>query len=185
MRDARFVQVDRTLAGPVTLRLDPGEHLAQTFPSASAAAVVALLAAGIARATSGRVFVGEFDPRIQPVQVKRLVGYVPHEAVPHEFSSLRAYIEYRAALWGLPAEFALARARVLLEQLDGIHEAFAYPLAGALLARPQLLVLDRPQAAYAPQIIAVAGDAAIFSTHVAPDQARHFADGCARETLAL
>ena len=43
-----------------------------------------------------------------------------------------------------------------------MHEAFAYPLVGALIAMPKLLVLDRPQPAYAEQILAAAGRRAVL-----------------------
>jgi len=65
-------------------------------------------------------------------------------------------------------------ARLLLERLEGVHEAFAYPLVGALLAEPRLLVLDRPQAAYAAQIVSAAGASALFSTHTSQRDAQRF-----------
>jgi ABC-2 type transport system ATP-binding protein len=175
MRDAAFVRGNETIVSPLTCSLAPGERSALRFESTREAATVALMAAGIVKASSGRIFIGEFDPRIQPVQAKRIVGYVPHEAVPHEFATFFGYIEYRSALWGLQRERSIADAAALLETLRDVHEAFAYPLIGALIARPALLVLDRPQAAYAPQILTVAGDCAVFSTHVSQREATSFA----------
>ena len=177
MRDAAFKRGSHVLVSPVTVEVTLGERVARSFSTAREAAIVALMAAGIAKATSGRVFVGEFDPRIQPVQVRRLVGYVPHEAVPHEFTSFEGYIEYRAMLWNLPLDETVAAALALRERMDGVHEAFAYPLIGALVARPDLLVLDRPQSAYAPQIRDVSGRAAIFSTHLSEREAQRFLFG--------
>jgi ABC-2 type transport system ATP-binding protein len=174
LRDATFVHRGATAAGPVTIVLGEGERLAYACATDRSASVVALMAAGLVKATSGSVFIGAFDPRIQPVQVKRIVGFVPHEAVPHAFATFSRYIEYRAALWGLPQAQAVVRARALLARLDGVHEAFAYPLVGALLAQPRLLVLDRPQSAYAPQILAAAGTCAILSTHASAADAQRF-----------
>ena len=56
-----------------------------------------------------------------------------------------------------------------------MHEAFAYPLIGALIGMPRLLVIDRPQAAYARQILDVAGDRALLSTHANAAAAQAFA----------
>lgn len=182
MREARFARRGIAGAGPVDVLLSEGGNAALTFATEMEASIVALMAAGLVKATSGRVFVDHFDPRIQPVQVKRVVGYVPHEAVPNEFDSFERYVEYRAALWSLPVAATVARANALLAGLDGVHEAFAYPLIGALLARPRLLVLDRPQAAYAPHILAASGGAAIFSTHRSAGEARHFSERCASGT---
>ncbi len=174
LRAAAFVERGCFTVAPVTLSLDEAETLAYACASERSAAVLALMAAGIVRANAGSVFIGAFDPRIQPVQVKRLAAYVPHEAVPHEFSSFGQYVEYRAALWGLPRAQTVVRARRLLERLDGVHEAFAYPLVGALLAQPRLLVLDRPQAAYAGQILECANGCAVFSTHVSERETQRF-----------
>jgi ABC-type taurine transport system ATPase subunit len=174
MRDAAYDIRGTNIVSPTTISLGETEQLALACATERCAAVIALMAAGIARPTSGSVFIGAFDPRIQPVQVKRIAGYVPHEAVPHEFSSFTRYVEYRAALWGLPRAQAIVRARLLLERLEGVHEAFAYPLVGALLAEPRLLVLDRPQAAYAVQIVGAATGCALFSTHTSQREAQRF-----------
>ncbi len=174
MRAASFVRAEQTLVSPLTLEIEYGEQLAKAFPTSLQASIVAMMAAGVVKATNGRVFVSEYDPIIQPVQVKRLVGFVPHEAVPQQFRSFAGYIEYRAALWSIPPKDALDRASLILSQLEGVHEAFAYPLAGALVARPELLVLDRPQAAYAKQILAVAGSISVFSTHASVREADAF-----------
>ncbi len=56
-----------------------------------------------------------------------------------------------------------------------MHEAFAFPLIGALIAQPQLVVLDRPQAAYAQRILAVVQGRALLSTHVQAESASAFA----------
>lgn len=177
MREAAFEQRGTALVEPATMLLGEGEHLAYACTSEREAAVLAMMAAGLVKPTRGRIYIAAFDPRIQPVQVKRIAGYVPHDAVPHEFSSFTKYVEYRAALWGLPRAQSIVRARALLEKLEGVHEAFAYPLCGALLAQPRLLVLDRPQAAYAAQISAAAEGCGIFSTHASERDAQRFISG--------
>jgi ABC-type taurine transport system ATPase subunit len=175
MRAASYARGGRTVVPATTLSLGENERIAHACGDSDAAMIIALLAAGLVKPSSGRVFVAAFDPRIQPVQVKRIVGFVPHEALPHDFPSFTRYIEFRATLWGLPRAQSVVRARALLARLEGVHEAFAYPLIGALLSQPRLLVLDRPQAAYAQQILEVAHDCAIFSTHVSERDAQRFA----------
>ncbi len=178
MRDATFVHRGTQLVAAQTLGLEEGGRLAHPCANNRAASIVAMMAAGLVRATGGCVFVGAFDPRIQPVHVKRMVGYVPHDALPYEFSTFERYIEYRAELWQLPQAESVVRARRIFAGLEGIHESFAYPLAGALVARPRLLVLDRPQALYAPQIVEAAGTCAIFSTHGSKNDAARFIEAC-------
>lgn len=179
MRDAIFRRGGEVLVTAQNAELEEGGRIAHACESNRAAAIVAMMAAGLVRASAGAVYVGAFDPRIQPVHVKRLAGYVPHDALPNEFASFEQYIEYRAALWQLPQAESVVRARRILDGLDGIHESFAYPLAGALIAQPRLLVLDRPQAVYGPQIIEVAKSCAIFSTHGTESEAARFRDASA------
>jgi hypothetical protein len=183
IRDARFVRGRSVLLDTFSVDVGAGQRLARTFTAPREAAIAALIAAGIVRASEGRVFIADYDPRIQPVQCKRIAGYVPHEAIPLELRSFEDYIEYRAALWGIDRLRAIAHAEILLEQLAGIHEAFAYPLVGALLPSPRLLVLDRPQAAYALRILNIAR-CAIFSTHCTAADASAYAPPNIGEGLA-
>jgi hypothetical protein len=147
MRDASFANATAR-AGPLTLDLEPGGRVALTFSSSQEATIVALMAAGIAKATTGSVFIGDYDPRLQSVHCKRIAGFVPHEP--------------------------LQLARLLCERLEGMHEAFSYPLIGALIATPQLIVLDRPQPAYASQILRAVEGRALLSTHAHPSNAAAF-----------
>jgi hypothetical protein len=164
MRSASF-RLGSWSAGPVTLDVEPGELAARTFASPREAAVVALMAAGIVKASNGCVLIGDYDPRIQSVHCKRIAGLVPHEPVALHDRDFGAYIAYRAALWNVDARRALAQASALRSALGDMHEAFAFPLIGALIANPELVVLDRPVPAYAERILRVAEGRALFSTH--------------------
>jgi hypothetical protein len=184
MREACF-HARGASVGPVTVDVAPGERVARAFPSGRDAAVVALMAAGIVKAGSGIVLVGEFDPRVQSVHCKRIAGYVPHAPSRIADSEFERYVAYRAALWNVDPMRATAHAKLLMERLAGVHEAFAYSIAGALIASPALLVLDRPQPAYARHILAAAGPRAIFSTHVTASAAKEFAAAAADALPAM
>lgn len=160
--------------GPVTVSVEAGEHVARVFANGRDAAVAALMAAGVVKAGSGSVLIGEFDPRVQSVHCKRIVGYVPHAPSRIADSEFERYVAYRAALWNVDPMRANAHAKLLLERLSGMHEALAYSIAGALISSPSLLVLDRPQPEYAQQVFAAAGARAIFSTHVTEFAAEAF-----------
>ena len=180
MRDTGFLLGNRMLFESENVELADGECAARCCGSEQAASALALTAAGIVKATHGDVYIGEFDPRIQPAQAKRLVGFVPYETVPRDFTALDDYVAYRAALWSLDRKASIVRARMLMAQLQGVHESIAIPLAGALLSAPRLIVLDRPQLVYAERIMAVTAPAAVFSTHTSAHNAHAFA---ARGTL--
>lgn len=123
------------------------------------------MASAIVKASSGTVLIGDYDPKVQSVHCKRIATLVPHEPLVIDDNDFFTYISYRAALWGIEPAIARKRAALLRERLGGVHEAFAFPVIGALIGMPQLLVLDRPQAAYAASILDVAEGRAILSTH--------------------
>ena len=158
----------------MTLEVYPGELAARTFASAREAAVVALMAAGIAKASNGSVLIADYDPRVQSVHCKRIAGFVAHEPLALDERDFGAYVAYRAALWNVDAGHAFARAAELRAALGDMHEAFAVPLIGALIANPELVVLDRPVPAYAERILRVTEGCAVFSTHTNVAAARSF-----------
>lgn len=164
MREATFSGAG-LFVGPVTIDLERRERAALTCTSARDAEIVAMMATGIVKPTSGCVLVGDYDPRVQSVACKRIATLVPHEPFSLNESEFDRYIVYRAALWNVELARARMQVRLLQKRLAGMHEAFAYPLIAALIGTPKLVVLDRPQPAYAGQILEAIGSRATLSTH--------------------
>jgi hypothetical protein len=176
MRDATFARADVT-AGPVTLDLDRDQRVALHCQSAKEASILALLATGIVKATAGCVLINDFDPRVQSVHCKRAAALVSHEPLTLEESEFARYIAYRAALWNIDPNRARTHASLLRKRLAGMHEALAYPLIGALIGMPRLVVLDRPEPVYARLILDAVDGRALLSTHADAAAARAFAPG--------
>jgi len=184
MREAAFA-ARGAAAGPIALDVAPGERVARVFAGSREAEIAALMAAGIVKATSGSVLIDQYDPRIQPAHCKRVVAFVPYAPLPLvDDREFERYVAYRAALWNVDATRAVAHARLVLELLHGMHEAFAYPLAAALAGSPRLVVLDRPQPVYAAQMLAAIGPRAAFSTHLDAAAAAAFAPAASGIVLA-
>ena len=162
MRDAAYARRGETIVAPTSLDLGPGHRLTHVAANAREARGLAMLAAGLARATAGSVSIGEYDPRVQPAHCKRIAAFVAHDPLPLSQIDTAHYIAYRAALWDIDPDDARVRAQALLERLAPMHEAFAFPIAAALVPSPHLLVLDRPQAAFVPQILAAAAGCAVL-----------------------
>jgi hypothetical protein len=167
MRDASYSSRGMTIVPPTTLDVNAGERVTRRVSDAREAEIIAMMAAALVRPTRGNVLIGEYDPRVQAVHCKLLAGFVPHDPLPLREMGFQRYIEYRAALWDIDRERALALAELLASRLRSLHEAFAYPLVGALVANPQILVLDRPQPDAREAIYAAAGSCAIFETELA------------------
>ena len=173
MRNASF-EAGGASVGPLPLQVSPGERTELSFGLAREAGVAALLAAGIVKASSGRVLIGDYDPRVQSIHCKRIAGFVPHEPLSLSERDFARYIAYRAALWNVDPHRAAAHDAYLRERLGEMHEAFAYPLIGALIALPELVVLDSPPLVYADQILGAIDARAVFSTHTNAPAARAF-----------
>ncbi len=166
MRDARFTDGAHAEIGPLTLDVPLGASVVRPCASSREAAIVARMAAGLVKVRSGSISIGDYDPTVQPVHCKRLAAFVGHDPAHLEERDFARYIGYRAALCGIDPAAALADAEKLMERLAGIHPAFAFPIAGALIASPIVVVMDRPAEAFAAQIRAAVEPRALFSTHV-------------------
>jgi hypothetical protein len=162
MRDAAYVRRGETIVAPVNLALLPSERRVLRCASAREAYASAMMACALLRASAGTVTVGAYDARVQPAHCKRLAGYVAHDPLPLSQIDADRYLAYRAALWNLDPAQARERAAAVFRQLHGIHEAFAYPFVAALLPEPQVLVLDRPQPEWLPQMLAATGECAVL-----------------------
>ncbi|MFN2527701.1 MAG: hypothetical protein ABR584_03190 [Candidatus Baltobacteraceae bacterium] len=173
MREATFRRADSTLFAPLTMTIDYGACAELTCDTTISAGIAARLAAGIMKCTEGNVFVADFDPKIQPVQVKALVGFLPSER-PRNPLPAEEYFAYRAALWGLEKTASMQKGRTLLAMLDGLEPGEAALLAGIFLHGPRLLVLERPRDGVrdaAEALKAVTPPSALFITYGPSDRA--------------
>lgn len=140
---------------------------------------------GILRPTEGTISVMGGDPADPATRLR--VGYMPETAYYYPYLNARELLEFYGGLCGMDRRAVRARADVLLEQVD-LAEAAERPLktcskgmlqragiAQALLADPDLLVLDEPFTGLDPlarirfrkllQRLREAGKSIFFSSH--------------------
>jgi hypothetical protein len=177
--DARFERDGDAIVPPFSLELLAGERASLRLPDARAASVAARMAAGVVKATCGTLFIGDFDPRIQPVQAKRLVGFVPRggafggsgrlpwisRAGPGAAARDRCeVVDFHAALYEVDREDARRRVRAVLSLIDE-DDGAGFALALALIRPIALLVVDEPSARFERYVAdVVAPDTAVLTT---------------------
>jgi ABC-type Na+ transport system ATPase subunit NatA len=175
--DAAFEPPRTAGVAPFSVALEAGERGGLTLPSAAAASIAARLAAGMVKITGGTLFIGDYDPRIQPVQAKRMVGFVPRDGrfgdAPREpilVPDLRAVVDFHAALYEVERDVARRAAAAVLDAFGGQSD-LAVACALALIRPVALLVLDQVPAAAEEIVAGLAGErTAILTTRWAAVQ---------------
>jgi ABC-2 type transport system ATP-binding protein len=148
------------------------------------------IAATVTRPTSGQVLLDGADVVARPDLLRRNLGYLPQDFGVYPHLTAREFLGYLAAMKGLPARRAKTRIGELLELVD-LAGAGKRPLgkfsggmlrrvgiAQALLADPQVLIVDEPTAGLDPEqrvsfrnlLADLAADRVVLlSTHIVSD----------------
>ena len=173
---------------PLTLDLAENAFLCLVGPSGCGKSTTLRIVAGLLRADAGRVSVLGHDVATEPTEAKRVLAFLPDDALVYGKLDAVEYLEFVAGLWGIDASVAATRAEELLRWLElwpkareraetysrGMRQKLA--LAGALIHEPQVLILDEPltglDAAAARQVKDLliervrAGGTVILTTHI-------------------
>lgn len=145
------------------LTIYKGEVFGLLGPNGAGKSTTILLLLGLTEASGGKVSVCGFNPLLQPIEVKKRIGYLPDDVGFYEHRSGLENLLYTARLNRIPKEEALRRARRLLEEVglsaDGDKKAGAYSrgmrqrlgLADVLIKAPSIIILDEPTLGIDPQ----------------------------------
>jgi ABC-2 type transport system ATP-binding protein len=140
----------------LSFRVQPGEVLGFLGPNGAGKTTTMRIVAGFLAPTSGRALVCGFDIETQGVEAKRRLGYLPEGAPSYPEMTPRSFLEFVAAVRGIPPEkrrqrldevFALLHLERVLEQsIDTLSKGYKrrVGLAQAILHDPEVLILDEP-----------------------------------------
>ena len=179
--------------GPVTavdgisFSVARGEVLGFLGPNGAGKTTTMRIVTGYLPASAGSVTVCGFDVLRQPIEVKRRIGYLPEGAPAYGDMSPAGLLGFVADLRALKGPERKRRLETVVEQLQ-LGEVLHRPietlskgfkrrvgLAQAILADPEVLILDEPTDGLDPNqkhevrllLNAMAGDKAIvISTHI-------------------
>ena len=157
-------------------------------PNGSGKSTTMKMMLGLVKPDSGSISVLGHDPQREPIEVKRLIGYVPESPRLYEFLTANEYIEFLYTVHGFDPKAQQSRASEFYEAFEltghenemmgGFSHGMKQKMAiiGALLAKPRLLILDEPLGGLDPKSARIVKDllhslahegvTTIFSTHI-------------------
>jgi ABC-2 type transport system ATP-binding protein len=150
----------------VSFTVGRGEIFGLLGPNGAGKTTTILMMLGLTDVTSGSVSVLGYDPARQPLQVKRLIGYLPDTVGFYDHMTARDNLSYTAALIGIPRaerdrRIASAIQRVGLEAVEhhkvdtfsrGMRQRLG--LAEILMKQAEIAILDEPTSGLDPQATA-------------------------------
>lgn len=158
IRQLRKAYRDVLALDGIDLHIAPGEVLGLIGPNGAGKSTLASIVAGLTRADSGTVLVGDRDVTKDPASARALVGFSGQELGLAQPLSTRENVSFHAALAGLRGRALRARVDETLValRLDQLASRPVHALSGgekrrvhtamALVQRPPLLLLDEPTA---------------------------------------
>lgn len=142
------------------LEVKRGEVFGLIGPNGSGKSTTIKMILGLIRPTKGTVRLFGLDPRMKAARSR--LGYLPELSRLHPFLTAEETVMYYAGLSGMSRPIAKARTAELLEELNISHVAkrtvggFSkgmarrVAIASALVASPELLILDEPASGLDP-----------------------------------
>ncbi|MBI1298244.1 ATP-binding cassette domain-containing protein [bacterium] len=147
---------EQVVVDGLNLRIRRGEIFGFLGPNGAGKTTTIKMIVGLLRPTAGRVVVAGHDVWVDPLAAKAAFGYVPDRSLLYERLTGVEYLQFLAQMRSIDQAEADREIDYLLDLLDLTSDAHklsgAYSfgmkrklaLAGALLHRPPVLILDEP-----------------------------------------
>jgi ABC-2 type transport system ATP-binding protein len=177
----------KTAVNGVSFTVQRGEVLGFLGPNGAGKSTSMRMITGFIPPTAGTVHVGEFNMIEQPIQAKRLIGYLPENAPAYGDMTVSGFLSFCAELRGLKGEARRKAVERVVEMcfLEAVFHQSVETLskgyrhrtcfAQSIIHDPEVLVLDEPTDGLDPNqkhevrtLIRRMGEkkAIIFSTHI-------------------
>jgi ABC-2 type transport system ATP-binding protein len=174
----------------VSFRVETGEILGFLGPNGAGKTTTMRMITGFLPPSAGRVLLADVDVTQKPLEAKRELGYLPETLALYPEMRVREYVAFRAALCGVASRERKARVDEAIEKCF-VNDVASKPignlskgyrqrvgLAGALVHKPSVLVLDEPTVGLDPRQIVKVRDlirdlkkdhTILLSTHILPE----------------
>ncbi|MGA9115398.1 MAG: ATP-binding cassette domain-containing protein [Bacteroidota bacterium] len=149
----------------LSFRVQPGEVVGLLGPNGAGKTTVVRMITGFLSPSGGTVEVNGKDVRENPLEVRRLIGYLPEDNPLYPDMDVIEYLEYVARLHEVPRSMIARRVKGVLETFDlqevrdreirqlskGYRQRVG--IAQAMVHHPPILLLDEPTNALDPNQI--------------------------------
>ena len=174
----------------VSFRVETGEILGFLGPNGAGKTTTMRMITGFLPPTAGRVLLADVDVTEKPLVAKRELGYLPETLALYPEMRVREYVAFRAELCGVPSSEKKARVDDAIQKcfvddvaskpIGNLSKGYRQRvgLAGALVHKPKVLVLDEPTVGLDPRQIVKVRDlirdlrkdhTILLSTHILPE----------------
>jgi ABC-2 type transport system ATP-binding protein len=171
----------------VSFTVQRGEVLGFLGPNGAGKSTTMRMITGFMPPTEGTIRVGGYDMVEQPIEAKRLLGYLPENAPAYNDMTVYGFLSFTAELRGLRGEArkqAVNRVvetcfleNVLHQSVETLSKGYRHRtcFAQSIIHDPEILIMDEPTDGLDPnqkhevrQLIRKMGEkkAIIFSTHI-------------------
>lgn len=184
----RYGASKKLSANDVNLEVNAGEIFGFLGPNGAGKSTCIKTTIGIQPVTEGTIEVCGYNVSTQPVEAKKVIGYVPDHYALYEKLTGREYINYIADLYGVSKEDRDARISKyvdifeLTQAFDNRMQTYSHgmkqkmTIMAALVHNPKIWILDEPLTGLDPQSIyqvkevmkihAKEGNIVFFSSHI-------------------
>jgi ABC-2 type transport system ATP-binding protein len=152
-----------TAVDDIDLVVPSGELFGFLGPNGAGKTTTFRMIAGILRPTSGMVEVGGIDINRNPLEAKARLGFIPDRPFVYDKLTGGEFLRFAAALYGQQGPEVERRIDELLELFeltrwkDELTEAYSHGMrqkliiSGALVHRPEVIVVDEPMVGLDPR----------------------------------
>ncbi len=181
---------DKVGVRDLTFRVEKGEILGLLGPNGAGKTTTLRMLTGYLTPTTGTIRIGGTDLWEEAEQVRARIGYLPDRPPLYREMTVRAYVDFSAALRGIPRARRKAAVERALQALDltdvagrlvgnlsrGYQQRVG--LAQAIVHDPEVLVLDEPTVGLDPVQIAEIRElirelgrerTVVLSSHILPE----------------
>lgn len=171
----------------ISFTVEAGEIVGFLGPNGAGKSTTMKIATGYVPPTSGEVSVAGFDVTAQPLEVKKITGYLPEHNPLYTDMYVHEYLGFVGKLYGIRGTELKSRVQEMVElcgltveqnkKIETLSKGYRQRvgLAQALIHNPKVLILDEPTTGLDPnQILEIRSliknisknKTVIFSTHI-------------------